>query len=148
MAYTKATRNRSTITPRTGSKSANVQLSIATPDGDYLCESSKGYTDKASVIQELDNNDAFITLSSFSKNLAALTVHNAKALVIKNVGITALEISLRHPDWRNDGGSDGASDTTTTRLGPKGPSFGKQLLGAGLQLGGAFLGGAGGAMGG
>tara|TARA_R110002020_G_scaffold168120_3_gene356826 strand:- start:1632 stop:3392 length:1761 start_codon:yes stop_codon:yes gene_type:complete len=107
MAYTKATRNRSTITPRTGSKSANVQLSIATPDGDYLCESSKGYTDKASVIQELDNNDAFITLSSFSKNLAALTVHNAKALVIKNVGITALEISLRHPDWRDDsGGTD------------------------------------------
>ena len=113
MAYTKATRNRSAITPRTGSKSANVELSITTPDGDYLCESSKGYTDKASVIQELDNNDAFITLSSFSKNLAALTVHNAKALVIKNVGITALEISLRHPDWRNDGGSDGASDTTT-----------------------------------
>ena len=107
MAYTKATRNRSAITPRTGSKSANVELSITTPDGDYLCESSKGYTDKASVIQELDNNDAFITLSSFSKNLAALTVHNAKALVIKNVGITALEISLRHPDWRDDsGGTD------------------------------------------
>ena len=37
MAYTKATRNRSAITPRTGSKSANVELSITTPDGDYLC---------------------------------------------------------------------------------------------------------------
>tara|TARA_R100001086_G_scaffold66398_4_gene30884 strand:- start:2058 stop:4064 length:2007 start_codon:yes stop_codon:yes gene_type:complete len=38
------------------------------------------------------------------------------------------------------------ANTTATQTGPKGPSFGKQLLGAGLQLGGAFLGGPGGAM--
>jgi hypothetical protein len=38
------------------------------------------------------------------------------------------------------------ANKTSTQTGPKGPSFGKQLLGAGLQLGGAFLGGPGGAM--
>jgi len=115
MAYTKATRNIQTTQPRTvnGSGTADVQLAIGTPDGNYLCQSVKPYTDKSSIILDVNNNDAFITLSSFSKNLGALTVHNAKVIVIKNVGITALELSIMHPDWRNDGGADKASDTTT-----------------------------------
>ncbi|QDP48964.1 MAG: hypothetical protein Unbinned1524contig1003_2 [Prokaryotic dsDNA virus sp.] len=107
-------RNRPTQTRNiVNSKTSNIELGIKTPEGDYLCQSNKQYVDKASIIQEVDNTDSFITLSSFDKNLAALTVHNAKALVIKNIGTTALEISLKIPDWRNDGGSDGASDTTT-----------------------------------
>ena len=107
-------RNRPTQTRNiVNSKTSNIELGIKTPEGDYLCQSNKQYVDKASIIQEVDNTDSFITLSSFDKNLAALTVHNAKALVIKNIGTTALEISLKIPDWRNDGGSDGTSDTTT-----------------------------------
>ena len=90
-----------------GGGTAGIQLAVGTPDGNYLCQSVKPYADKSSIIQEVDNTDSFITLSSFSKNLGALTVHNAKVIVIKNVGITALEISLRHPDWRDDsGGTD------------------------------------------
>ena len=95
------------MSTRGGGGTAGIQLSVGTPDGNYLCQSVKPYADKSSIIQEVDNTDSFITLSSFSKNLGALTVHNAKVIVIKNVGITALEISLRHPDWRDDsGGTD------------------------------------------
>ena len=115
MAYRKATKNIETAQQRTvnGSGTAGVQLTIETPDGDYLCQSAKRYTEKASIVQDLDFTDSFITLSSFSKSLGALTVHNAKVIVIKNIGITALEILVKISDWRNDGGSDAVSDTTT-----------------------------------
>ncbi len=108
MAYTKATNMNivQNVDNKRGNESANVELEINTPDGNYLCTTNKSYTDKSSIIQDVDNTDSFITLSSFSKSLGALTVHNAKVIVIKNVGQTALEISLRHPDWRDD--SDGA----------------------------------------
>ena len=88
-----------------GGGTAGVQLAVGTPDGNYVCQSVKPYTEKASIIQDVDTTDSFITLSSFSKNLAALTVHTAKVIVIKNVGITALEILIEMPDWRDD--SDG-----------------------------------------
>ena len=87
--------------------SASVELKIETPDGDYLCQTSEVYKEKASIVQEVDSTDAGFTLSSFSKVIGALTVHNAKAIVVKNVGTTALEIITKHPDWREDsGGTD------------------------------------------
>ena len=92
---------------------ADIQLSINTPEGGYLCQSLKNYTEKASIVQDLDQTDSFIKLSGFSKNFAALTVHNAKAIVIKNVSNVATELCITYYDWRNDGGADAASDTTT-----------------------------------
>ena len=95
------------MSTRGGVGTAGVQLAVGTPDGNYVCQSVKPYTDKSSVILDVDNSDGFITLSEFSKNLGALTVHNAKVIVIKNIGITALELSIMHPDWRDDsGGAD------------------------------------------
>ena len=98
---------------RQSPKLSNVELQIRTPDGDYLCTSEKNYTNKSGIIQDVDTTDSFITLSSFSKDLSALTVHNSKVLLIKNVGLTALEIAIKTVDWINDGGADGTSDTTT-----------------------------------
>ena len=45
---------------RLGRKSANINLSVNTTDGDYLCESNKIYTEKSSIIQDLTNTDSFI----------------------------------------------------------------------------------------
>ena len=95
------------MSTRSGGGEAGVQLTIGTPDGTYMCQTVKPYNDKSSIIQDVDTTDSFITLSSFSKNLGALTAHNAKALVVKNVGVTALEILIKTPDWRDDsGGTD------------------------------------------
>ena len=106
MAYGSTTRNR-IGTRKTGS--ARVNLNINTTDGDYLCESSKGYTEKSSIIQDLTNTDSFITISEFKKNLAALTVQNAKVIVLKNVSNICQEIMITLYDWRNDSHS---SETT------------------------------------
>ena len=96
-----------------GPKSAMVSLGISTPEGDYMCQSGKVYNDKVSIITALDDSDGFITLSEFSKTLGATTVHTAKAIVIKNISNVAQEIAITVNDWRNDGGADGVSDTTT-----------------------------------
>ena len=87
---------------RLGRKSANINLSVNTTDGDYLCESGKAYTEKSSIIQDLTNTDSFITISSFSKSLAALTVQNAKVIVLKNISNICQEIMISMWDWRND----------------------------------------------
>ena len=87
---------------RLGRKSANINLSVNTTDGDYLCESGKIYTEKSSIIQDLSNTDSFITISSFSKNLGALTVQNAKVIVLKNISNICQEIMITLYDWRND----------------------------------------------
>ena len=81
---------------------SNISLNIATTDGDYLCESNKVYTEKSSIIQDLSNTDGFITISEFSKNLGALTVQNAKVIVLKNVSNICQEIMITLYDWRND----------------------------------------------
>ena len=86
-------------------KSANVELEIKSSDGDYLCNSTKRYTEKASIVQDLTTADGFITLSKFSKNPAALTVNDAKVIVIKNVSNITAEIVIAVYDWRED--SDG-----------------------------------------
>jgi len=96
-----------------GIKNAGVGLMVITEDGDYLCESLKNYTEKASIVQDLSTADGFITLSKFAKNPAALTVNDAKVIVIKNVSNITAEIAIALYDWRNDGGADAASDTTT-----------------------------------
>ena len=96
-----------------GVKNAGVGLMVISEDGDYLCDSLKNYTEKASIVQELSTADGFITLSKFAKNPAALTVNDAKVIVIKNVSNITAEIAIALYDWRNDGGADAASDTTT-----------------------------------
>ena len=98
---------------RGGAKNAGVRLMVGSPDGNYDCRSMKTYTEKASIVQELSTADGFITLSKFSKNPAQLTVNDAKVIVIKNVSNITAEISIALYDWRNDGGADAASDTTT-----------------------------------
>ena len=111
MAYTKPSKNNTRNTALV--KSANVELSVTTPEGDYLCQTGKVYNDKISIVTALDDSDGFITLSEFSKTLGATTVHTAKAIVIKNISNVAQEIAITVNDWRNDGGADGVSDTTT-----------------------------------
>ena len=98
---------------RGGAKSAGVRLMVGSEDGNYDCRSMKTYTEKASIVQELSTADGFITLSKFAKNPAQLTVNDAKVIVIKNVSNITAEISIALYDWRNDGGADAASDTTT-----------------------------------
>jgi hypothetical protein len=88
-----------------GIKNAGVGLMVITEDGDYLCESLKNYTEKASIVQDLSTADGFITLSKFAKNPAALTVNDAKVIVIKNVSNITAEIAIALYDWRED--SDG-----------------------------------------
>ena len=99
-----STRNRSR-NRGSGIQSANISLSVNTPDGNYLCESGKGYTEKSSIIQDLTNTDSFITISSFSKNLSTLTVQNAKVIVLKNISSICQEVMITMYDWRNDSGA-------------------------------------------
>ena len=104
MAYTKASRNNlraNNIT--TGSKSADVELSISTPEGDYVCQTGKVYNDKLSTIQDLDTS--IIKLSTFDKDKGALTVQNARAIVIKNLSNITAEIFITVHDWKNDSGT-------------------------------------------
>ena len=90
-----------------GAKSARVDLQVNTQDGGYSCYSTKNYTEKASIVQDLSNTDSFITLSKFSKNPAALTVNDAKVIIIKNVSNITAEIVIAVYDWREDsGGTD------------------------------------------
>ena len=110
MAYTKPSKNNTRNTALV--KSANVELSVTTPEGDYLCQTGKVYNDKISIVTALDDSDGFITLSEFSKTLGATTVHTAKAIVIKNISNVAQEIAITVSDWRNDGGSDAASESS------------------------------------
>tara|TARA_Y100001938_G_scaffold136944_1_gene200511 strand:+ start:3007 stop:4779 length:1773 start_codon:yes stop_codon:yes gene_type:complete len=105
MAYT----NLTTAGRRRLSGSAKINLNIETNDGDYLCESSKLYTEKSSITQDLDNSDAFITLSSFDKGLNALTVQSAKVVVLKNVSNICQEIMISIWDWRNDSHTSGTT---------------------------------------
>ena len=105
MAYTRPSRNnitRNNITRNNvtiSSKSANVELSVTTPDGDYICQTGKVYNDKLSVIQDLDTS--IIKLSTFDKDKGALTVQNAKAIVIKNLSDTCAEIFKTVHDYKN-----------------------------------------------
>ena len=87
MAYGSRTTNRQrTPIARAGVKSANVSLEVKSPDGDYICQTPKSYTEKSTIIQDISAGtsssvEGLVTISSFSKNLGALTVHNAKAIV-------------------------------------------------------------------
>ena len=114
MAYTKATRNIQTTQPRTvnGSGTADVQLSIGTSDGDYLCQSVKGYAEKSSIVQNLGT--AIIKISTFDKDLGALTVQNAKLIVIKNLSNICAEIFITVHDWKDDSGTN--TDVYNSRI--------------------------------
>ena len=95
MAY----RSRSGTGRRASSGSANINLNINTTDGDYLCESTKVYTEKSSIVQDLDTS--IIKISTFDKNLGALTIQNAKAIVIKNLSDITAEIFITVHDFKN-----------------------------------------------
>ena len=100
MSYTRSARNRNTNNnTNRGGQVANVELAINTPDGDYLCTTNKIYTERSSVIQDLDTN--IIKISTFDKNLGALTIQNAKAIVIKNLSDTCAEIFITVHDYKN-----------------------------------------------
>ena len=66
MAYGNRANRRTNGNNTNVGKTANVELEIKSSDGDYLCNSSKNYTEKASIVQDLSNTDSFITLSKFS----------------------------------------------------------------------------------
>ena len=66
-----------------GAGSVEVKLDVITNNGDYQCATTKKYVEKSSIIIDLDSSDGFLTLASFSKSKAALTVHNAKVIIIK-----------------------------------------------------------------
>ena len=103
MSYTIATRNRSNNnTTRANGKVANVELELKTPDGDYLCTSDRVYTERSTIIQDLDTS--IIKISTFDKDLGALTIQNAKAIVIKNLSDICAEIFITVHDFKN--GSD------------------------------------------
>ncbi len=72
----------------------------------YNCSTSKNYTDSFTIEQELDNSTAFITLSSFSKSIASLTIANAKACVIKNISDIAAEVCIATYDWKDSSSVD------------------------------------------
>ena len=72
----------------------------------YNCNTSKNYTDSFTIEQELDNSTAFITLSSFSKSIASLTIANAKACVIKNISDIAAEVCIATYDWKDSSSVD------------------------------------------
>ena len=93
--------------------SANIDLRVALADREYNCQNTKNYTQIGSVIQEVDDSDTFIELAKFQKGKASLAVYDAKVIVFKNIGNTACELLFVTTDWRNDGGADKASDTTT-----------------------------------
>ena len=86
-------------------KKLTTALTI-TGDTTYTCNSTKNYTDSFSIEQELGNADAFITLSSGSKNPAQASIHNAKAIVIKNVSNIAAEIAILVKSWKNSSSVD------------------------------------------
>ena len=107
MAYSNRANRRTNGNNVNVGKTANVELEIKSSDGDYLCNSLKNYTEKASIVQDLSTADGFVTLSNFAKNPAALTVNDAKVIVIKNVSSIAAEIAIAIYDWREDsGGTD------------------------------------------
>ena len=77
------------MSTRSNNNLAGVELMIATPDGQYICSSQEVYTDSSNIIQEISagtqgTTSELTTLTEFSKNLAALTAHSAKTLLIKN----------------------------------------------------------------
>ena len=98
---------------RSTSKRAVVGLSVVAGNSEYGCVSSKRYTDKTSIEFEVSDGDSFTTISSFSKTKSALTVHNSEVILIKNISQVGAEIAITTYDWRNDGGADATSDTTT-----------------------------------
>ena len=90
-------------------KKVAIDLNIQA-DGSYNCSSTKTYTDQFVVDQEVTygaaSGDGFQTLSSFSKDLGALTTHNAKALVIKNTGNICAELILSMQSYKNSSSVD------------------------------------------
>jgi hypothetical protein len=114
MSYTIATRNRTNNRASANGKVANVELELKTPDGDYLCTSDRVYTERSTIIQDLDTS--IIKISTFDKDLGALTIQNAKAIVIKNLSDICAEIFITVHDFKNDGGGGGTNTDVANSL--------------------------------
>ena len=88
-------------------KKLKVDLAIQA-DGAYSCSSTKDYTDQFVVEQEVEYSAAsnFQTISEFSKNKGALTVQNAKAIVIKNISNITAELLIKVQAYKNTSSVD------------------------------------------
>ena len=88
-------------------KKLKVDLAIQA-DGAYSCSSIKDYTDQFVVEQEVEYSAAsnFQTISEFSKNKGALTVQNAKAIVIKNISNITAELLIKVQAYKNTSSVD------------------------------------------
>ena len=76
----------------------------------YSCVSTKNYTDSFTIEQEVSNSDSFITLASLSKDPSSASIHNAKAILVKNVSNVAAEVVILVKGFKNNGGASNTYD--------------------------------------
>ena len=82
-------------------------LSIATSlHGNYNYSIREDYTEVFSKRQIVDNSNGFITLVSSNSSIAADSLSGAKAAVIKNNGVVAVEVQLILTDYKNNSNVD------------------------------------------
>jgi hypothetical protein len=111
MAYSKTNNTSTTRVGQTLNNNADIELKIRTNDGEYICSSQEVYTDSSNIIQEISagtqgTTSELTTLTEFSKDLAALTAHSAKTLLIKNSSNIGAEVVFQLRDWKDDSDTD------------------------------------------
>ena len=111
MAYSKTNNTSTTRVGQTLNNNADIELKIRTNDGEYICSSQEVYTDSSNITQEISagsqgTTSELTTLTSFSKDLAALTAHSAKTLLIKNASNIGAEVVFKLRDWKDDSDTD------------------------------------------
>ena len=111
MAYSKTNNTSTTRSGQTLNNNADIELKIRTNDGEYICSSQEVYTDSSNIIQEISagtqgTTSELTTLTEFSKDLAALTAHSAKTLLIKNSSNIGAEVVFQLRDWKDDSDTD------------------------------------------
>ena len=82
-------------------------------DDTYTCSVSKDYTDVYSLTQEIDSslasNDGFVTILSTGAAKAAITIQNAKGILIANKSNLSCEIMELLYDWKDSSDTDVAN---------------------------------------
>jgi hypothetical protein len=117
MAYSKTNNTSTTRVGQTLNNNADIELKIRTNDGEYICSSQEVYTDSSNIIQEISagtqgTTNELTTLTEFSKDLAALTAHSAKTLLIKNSSNIGAEVVFQLRDWKDDSDTDVRNEAT------------------------------------
>ena len=116
-----------------GLKRVTSSLQLSGGEG-YSCSTTKTYDDTFIIKQKVNNQDGFTTLISAGKNPSQASVHNAKALLVKNEGNIAAEILFSFYDWKdssnvdainsvNVGGGGATTLRTVTTILPAGDFF-------------------------